>query len=256
MVAHTKITHSKNKNRARRVAAFFDLDHTLLNTNCGAYFGWYLVKRLRAPPRAILHFFFGGLLYLFYLYSPESFLRKQVQYLRGISVAEFTTYADQIFAQDPERFFRPEVVQRYRWHQQQGHKVFIITQSYDLLAQYFARVLTPDAVVSTQLEIKRGIFTGNARFCTSHTKHRVVLGLADKYGLDLSKSYAYTDSIHDIKMLRLVGNVIVVNPKIRLSSAAKKRGWKILKVRRMKRVRMGRTGHNKLFRKEMKIVKK
>ena len=230
----SKVT-KKKQSSGKKIAAFFDLDHTLLQINCGVYYSLHLVKRLRAPPRVVLHLCIGGILYLLFLYSPEAFLRRQVQYLRGISVAAFTKYADEVFAHNPERFFRPGVVRRYLWHKEHDHRVFIITQSYDILAQYFARLLKPDALISTELGIKDGKFTGDAHFCISDHKHKVVLDLARRYHLNLDKSYAYTDSVHDIRMLRLVGNVVVVNPKIRLSAAARKRGWKILKVRRVRR---------------------
>ena len=215
--------------------AFFDLDHTLLRSNCASAFGIFLLKRGRAPLKILAHYFFGGILYLLYLYSPDAFLRRQVLYLAGKSVTKYTQLADQLFLPHPERFFRDEVVQRYRWHQEEGHRCFIITQSYNLLAQYFVDVLKPDALISTELEVRDGRFTGRARFSSSHDKYRAANTLAKKYRLDLTQSYAYTDSVHDIKMLKAVGNVIVVNPKMRLSRAAHQRGWKVLKVKRRRK---------------------
>ena len=60
----------------------------------------------------------------------------------------------------------------------------------------------------------------------------MLASFARKRGLDLSRSYAYADSISDLPMLEAVGNPVVVNPDGRLGKAAKERGWVIKRWRR------------------------
>ena len=50
----------------------------------------------------------------------------------------------------------------------------------------------------------------------------------EEKGVDLSKSYFYTDSITDLDLLELVGHQVVVNPDPLLKREATKRGWPIL----------------------------
>jgi phosphoserine phosphatase len=50
---------------------------------------------------------------------------------------------------------------------------------------------------------------------------------ARRRGVDLSRSYAYADSISDLPMLEAVGNPVAVNPDRRLAAAAKERGWQL-----------------------------
>ena len=50
-------------------------------------------------------------------------------------------------------------------------------------------------------------------------------------GLDLARSYFYTDSITDLPVLERVGEPRVVNPDPRLRRAAMRRGWPVLQLR-------------------------
>jgi phosphoserine phosphatase len=50
---------------------------------------------------------------------------------------------------------------------------------------------------------------------------------AEARGVSLAESYFYTDSINDLPMLERVGNPRVVNPDLRLSWVARRRGWSV-----------------------------
>jgi len=50
-------------------------------------------------------------------------------------------------------------------------------------------------------------------------------------GLDLGRSYFYTDSITDLPVLERVGEPRVVNPDPRLRRAAARRGWPVVDLR-------------------------
>ena len=56
-------------------------------------------------------------------------------------------------------------------------------------------------------------------------------------GIDLSQSYAYSDSITDLPMLEVVGNPVAVNPDKDLRRIAEERGWQIRDFRRPVRLR-------------------
>jgi phosphoserine phosphatase len=47
-------------------------------------------------------------------------------------------------------------------------------------------------------------------------------------GIDLQKSYFYTDSIVDLPVLERVGNPVAVHPDSELATLAVERGWKII----------------------------
>jgi hypothetical protein len=52
--------------------------------------------------------------------------------------------------------------------------------------------------------------------------------LARDRDYDLSKSYAYTDSVTDLPMLEIVGHPTAVNPDADLRRIASERGWPVV----------------------------
>jgi hypothetical protein len=61
--------------------------------------------------------------------------------------------------------------------------------------------------------------------------------LAARAGLDLSGSYAYSDSMTDVPMLEAVGHPVAVNPDKELRHEAEERGWEIRDFRSPVRLR-------------------
>jgi phosphoserine phosphatase len=57
--------------------------------------------------------------------------------------------------------------------------------------------------------------------------------LAEREGIDLSESYAYSDSESDLPMLRAVGHPVAVNPDGPLARVARQEGWDVLRFDRL-----------------------
>src|SRR5215210_4719334 len=53
--------------------------------------------------------------------------------------------------------------------------------------------------------------------------------LAEREGLDLSESFAYSDSESDLPMMRAVGHPVAVNPDRVLGRVAREEGWRIMR---------------------------
>jgi phosphoserine phosphatase len=58
---------------------------------------------------------------------------------------------------------------------------------------------------------------------------------AVEHGIDLTESYAYSDSLSDLPMLEAVGNPVVVNPDPALAAIAKEAGWQVMRFERLGR---------------------
>jgi hypothetical protein len=59
-----------------------------------------------------------------------------------------------------------------------------------------------------------------------------MLSVAERDGIDLSASFAYSDSVTDIAMLETVGHPVAVNPDRELRRAAEARGWEVRRFER------------------------
>jgi hypothetical protein len=71
--------------------------------------------------------------------------------------------------------------------------------------------------------------------CHGEEKARRVAELAEARGIDLTRSYAYSDSINDLPFLELVGNPVAMNPDRSLRAHARRRGWQVLDYRTTRR---------------------
>ena len=99
-------------------------------------------------------------------------------------------------------------------------------------------MLTFDGAVGSQFsEVVDGVYTGRpaGMFVYGSEKARAIEQLADREGLDLAESYAYSDSASDLPMLRLVGHPVAVNPDSALAKAAREERWELLRFDRLGR---------------------
>jgi phosphoserine phosphatase len=90
-------------------------------------------------------------------------------------------------------------------------------------------------------EIRDGVYTGkpDGPFTYREGKAQAIRELAEREGLDLAESYAYSDSESDLPMLRAVGHPVVVNPDAELRRVAREEGWELMifdKLRRRLRI--------------------
>jgi phosphoserine phosphatase len=100
-----------------------------------------------------------------------------------------------------------------------------------------AIVLTFDGAVGSVSEVVDGHYTGRAGgpFTYREGKAEAIRELADREGIDLAASWAYSDSESDLPMLRLVGHPVAVNPDKELARIARAEGWEIMRFERLGR---------------------
>ncbi|AIG63549.1 phosphoserine phosphatase [Corynebacterium atypicum] len=214
-----------------RVAAFFDLDKTIIATSSTFAFGReFLHKGMITPVEAL-----------------QMTLAKTTFMISGMSGEQMDTTRDQLtnlisgWQESDVRKITEETLhtvlvptiyaearELIRFHQQAGHDVIIVSASAEDLVRPIAQELGVYDVVATQLEVKDGRYTGEIlRYNKGASKAASIAKLAQSRHYDLSASYAYTDSDTDSSMLSAVGNPVAVNPDRMLKKRALKEGWEI-----------------------------
>jgi HAD superfamily hydrolase (TIGR01490 family) len=222
---------------SENVGAFFDLDGTQLPAPSLEWrFIGYLLERDEIFSGHVgrwLARFAGG-----FWHDMHGATEGNKRYLCGIS----ETLVDQWEQSLARKFFRgdalvffDEALQRIVWHRAQGHRLFLVSGTLAPLARVVARrlaglVSAEIEVCATELAVKPGagrIWNGRIRgeHMSRGAKLRAVRTIAERYGLDLARSYAYGDSAGDLQMLEGVGHGIAVNPTRRMARVARKRGW-------------------------------
>jgi HAD superfamily hydrolase (TIGR01490 family) len=124
-------------------------------------------------------------------------------------------------------------------HKSEGRSIYIVSSSPEELVRPLARHFGVSGVIATRAEITDdGHYTGELEFYNyGARKAEAIRGLAERAGIDLEKSYAYSDSATDLPMLEAVGHPVAVNPDKELRREAEDRGWQIRDFRRPVRLR-------------------
>jgi len=225
---------------AGRSAAFFDLDRTLMEGSSAFQFGRAAFRagllsrgQLIADGWANLKFRLRGA-------SDEVSheLRERISRdLGGTRVRDLERLGADVMAGVLPRIY-PQVLELAYDHQDEGRSVYIVTAASQQLAEMLARVLAFDGAIGSQFsEIVDGVYTGRPAglFIYGNEKALAIQRLAEREGLDLSQSYAYSDSASDLPMLRLVGHPVAVNPDSTLAKAAREERWEVLRFDRLGR---------------------
>jgi phosphoserine phosphatase len=105
------------------------------------------------------------------------------------------------------------------------------------MAESLAQVLGFDHGIGTRSEIKDGVYTGKpgGPLVYREGKATEIKRVAEQEGIDLSESYAYSDSESDLPMLRCVGHPVAVNPDSELERVAREEGWRIIRFDKLGR---------------------
>jgi putative phosphoserine phosphatase/1-acylglycerol-3-phosphate O-acyltransferase len=123
----------------------------------------------------------------------------------------------------------PEAVETIRKHQAQGHVVAIVSGATKFVVRPLAEALGIKHYLYTRLEVENGRFTGRVidPICFEEGKIYWLQQFIDERGIDLAKSWFYTDSVTDLPLLDLVGHPVAVNPDPFLFRAARRRQWPV-----------------------------
>jgi HAD superfamily hydrolase (TIGR01490 family) len=123
-------------------------------------------------------------------------------------------------------------------HQDAGRRVYIATAASQELAAILAQVLALDGGIGSQFsEVVDGVYTGRPAglFIYGRDKALAIQQLAEREGIDLTSSYAYSDSASDLPMLHVVGHPVAVNPDRELARVAREERWEVLRFDRLGR---------------------
>jgi HAD superfamily hydrolase (TIGR01490 family) len=212
------------------IAAFFDMDHTLLRIDTGMSWTRFLYRRGELPASMVAKALYWSTLYKLAVLDMEAVFTKLCLDLRGDSEDEMIAKCDVWYRDHIAREVAPAGRVAIDYHRRAGHLVVLATGSTCYAARPVARGVGIDHVLSSELEVEpeTGAFTGRASaLCFGHHKVALAEQWSERHGVDLGRSYFYSDSYNDLPMLQRVGTAIAVNPDGRLRRVARRNGWTV-----------------------------
>jgi HAD superfamily hydrolase (TIGR01490 family) len=231
------LEESAERNGRVRAAAFFDLDKTLMAGSSGIFFaraayetGMISRGRLVRDAYENLRFRLRGS-----TDDRADDVRKRVgEMIAGVPVRDLQRLSPRVLAGVLPRLY-PQMLERAYAHQDAGVPVYILTAASQEMADLLAHVLAFDGGLGSRSEIVDGRYTGRPAGPFNYREGKVasMQELAEREGIELGASYAYSDSESDLPMLRAVGQPVVVNPDAELRRIAVREGWEVLHLDRL-----------------------
>lgn len=213
--------------KGKKVAAFFDLDRTLLAGFSGVAFTAALVASGRIKPRDLARSGVAAARLGLGRAGFSGLIAAFARSLKGMPEDEFLAMGDRIFRSWLARSVFPEGRALVAAHQRRGHHVAFVSSALPYQINPLAADLGVEHVLCTRLETEDGVLTGNVvkPHCWGKGKADAIRRFAKTHRVDLKKSWYYGDSSSDLPAFEAVGNPRPTNPSIKLARIAAKRGW-------------------------------
>jgi HAD superfamily hydrolase (TIGR01490 family) len=222
-----------------KAAAFFDLDKTLMAGSSGMQFArvaarggvvgrWQLaswgIEHLRYRVRGTTD------------ERTDEVLRVARDLITGVPAKTIERMGPEVMAAILPRVY-PQMLEEVHAHQDAGRATFIVSAAGNDVVETLAAVLGMEGGIGTRYEVADGRFTGrlDGPFVYGPGKVTAMEEFAKRHDIDLAASYAYSDSLSDLPMLRAVGNPVAVNPDPPLAAIAREEGWQTLRFERLGR---------------------
>lgn len=219
-----------------QAAAFYDLEGTLVSTNLVHTLGfyarrqqgiWQTVKKSAATLAKLPMFGVTD------LYSRNVFNEFFFQSYKGESTDRLRFFAEELFEDVLKPAIYAGTAELIAQGKKIGHRQVVLTGALDFTIEKLMDHLGIDDYVANRLEFVNGYATGRVLppVMASATKAKWIREYAERENVNLSKSYAYSDSISDLPMLSIVGHPVAVNPDFRLKQTALQHDWAILDLK-------------------------
>jgi HAD superfamily hydrolase (TIGR01490 family) len=219
-----------------RPAAFFDLDKTIIAKSSTLAFSRPFQAGGLISRRAVLRSAYAQFVFLVGGADHDQ-MEKMRGFLSALCAGWDVQTVRDIVADTLHNVVDPlvydEAVSLIEEHHLAGRDVIIVSASGTEVVEPIGEMLGADGVVATRMQVVDGRYTGEIDYYAyGANKAAALRRLAEENGYDLSRSYAYSDSITDLPMLSAVGHPTAVNPDRALRKVALQRGWPVLQFTR------------------------
>lgn len=214
-----------------RIAAFFDLDRTLLDVNSAGLWAKHELLGGNISVRQFGRVLLWNTLYHLSLIDIETAFREAVAHYRGRLYRDLEEETRRWFKREVAHRIRPGARRALREHRERGHHLVLLTSASAFEARAAKDTWALDDCISNDFPTDdRGKLLGTfvPPLCYGPGKVRRAEAWSAEREIELAQCYFYTDSLTDVPMLQAVGHPRVVSPDPRLRRMARRKDWPIL----------------------------
>ena len=198
-------------------AAFFDLDKTIISRSSSLALSRPLYRAGMVSRGQLLRGAYAQLVYLLVGADENKMERLKEGMLaltKGWDRAQVEHLVQDVLLDVIDPYVYQEALDLMDLHRSEGRRIYIVSSSPEEIVRPLARHFGVSGVIATRAEVgDDGRYTGELEFYAyGEQKAEAIRRLAARVGIDLARSYAYSDSITDLPMLETVGEPVAVNP--------------------------------------------
>ena len=228
-------------------AAFFDLDKTIISRSSSLALSRPMYRAGIVSRGQLLRGAYAQMVYLLVGADEKKMERLKEGMLsltKGWDRAQVEGLVRDVILDVIDPYVYQEALDLMELHRSEGRRIYIVSSSPEEVVRPLAAHFGIAGLIATRAEVgEDGRYTGELEFyCYGEQKAGAIREIAQRVGIDLDRSYAYTDSITDLPMLEAVGNPVAVNPDRELRKAAEEHEWPVRDFHRPVRLRTRITG--------------
>lgn len=213
-------------------AAFFDLDKTVLARSSVLAFGREMYRDGLLGTSTLLKGLYAQMVYTLSGADHERMEQMRIALLeltRGWEASRVAHIVEETLEQVIVPIVYREALELFDEHRWAFRDLWLVSSSGEEIVRPIAGHLGITNVIATRSRVDEdGRFAGELEFYAyGPHKATAVRQIAEARGYDLSRCYAYSDSVTDLPMLNAVGNPVAVNPDRELRAAANAMGWAV-----------------------------
>lgn len=214
----------------RDIVAFFDLDRTVIAEFSAQGFMAAMLRAGIVGRRDAVRALTTAVGFELGRRQFASLLRLSGEALEGVRREEMERLGASLFKKRLGGAIFPEMRAIIAAHRAKGHTIVLLSAATRYQVESVARDLDVDHMICNDYEVRDGVLTGAMLqpLIYGDGKLQAAKELAGREGLNLSRSWFYSDGSEDVPLLEMVGNPRPTNPDKELRALAAERRWPVL----------------------------
>ncbi|WP_157550680.1 HAD-IB family hydrolase [Nocardioides jensenii] len=212
------------------IGAFFDYDGTVITGFSASSFYGHRIRGGEMGLGELAHTLWAGVRGVNTAEDYRELLDLSCQAWAGKTQQALGDLGRRLFKDSIAGRLHLEVWELVKAHHDMGHTVVLASSATAFQVEPMADALDAQHLLCTDLEVVDGVLTGRVIGTPlwGPGKADAVTELAAREGIDLGRSYGYSNGTEDVPFLSTVGTAVAVSPEPGLRAEAGERDWRVL----------------------------